>query len=117
MHIDFNTPIMGLDGKPVAESVQSELEDGVRHTITQELTLGRCAVNALFSPLPGDNDMGGAKKLELYLLAQRIHANAEDADYTVEEVALLKDRIGKAYLPQASGPCWLLLEGKEVPCV
>lgn len=70
------------------------------------LTVGSCAVNALLAP---DERASGAEKMERWLLAERIHKGGVQ-EVTVEEVVLLKDRVGKCYHAVAVGPVYRLLE-------
>lgn len=92
MKIDFSAAITDLDGKPIAD-----------------LVLSRMATDALLMPFPDERDLSGEEKITRFKLAQRIHGK-EDADLSVEEVALLKRLIAKAYATLACARAWELLD-------
>jgi len=54
----------------------------------------------------------GEDKLKRYLLAQKIHASNGMIEIQSEEIALIKDLIGKSYAPLIVGQAWEALEGK-----
>jgi len=53
----------------------------------------------------------GMKKMEKEELARKIYQN-DSVDLTIEQVKLIKDRIGEMYAPIVVGQCWRLLEGR-----
>lgn len=111
MQIDFSAPINGLDGQPIRESAGSD----------RPATLGSIAIAALLTPLPAPVGFGqqpgqpeqldALKKVEHATLAQAIHG-AGQLDLTVEQVASLKDRIGRMFDPLVVMRAFALLEGK-----
>ena len=74
-------------------------------------TLKEVAVNALLAMLEDERHISGEDKAKRWLLATRIYSNPEGVDLAVEEVALIKNLIGKAYLPLIVGQAWQMLEG------
>lgn len=72
------------------------------------MTFAMVVQNALLGAARGDENMDGATKLEMYRIATKT-LNA-DADYSVEEVAKIKDRIGRMFGPVVVGPAWGMIE-------
>lgn len=93
MQRDFSHAILKIDG--------TEFED--------KPTLGTVSFLALTTQLPSDRDMSGAKKVQLYALAQKVHAGGVQ-DMTAEELSTLKDRIGQAFGVLVVGAAWKLLD-------
>jgi hypothetical protein len=99
-HFDFDQVLIGIDGKP--------LQNGDARTPTP-LTLGDAAVNALESQTPDDAKSSGAEKFKLDELARKVYRN-KDVTLSVEEIAIIKDRIGKVYGPMVVGAAWRILD-------
>lgn len=99
-HIDFTQALSGIDGKP--------LQDGDAKN-PHSITLSEIAIQALETPLDSDKDMQGSAKFKLDQLARKVYRNP-DVVLTVEDTALLKERIGKAYGPLVVGAAWRLLD-------
>lgn len=101
MKIDFSAKITAFDGTDI-------LEDD------KPVTLAIVAVNALVTPLPDQRgqpeQIDGMTKVRNASLAERIFKDGKKADLTVEEVALIKERVGRAYGPLAVMRAWSLLE-------
>ena len=72
------------------------------------------AMNALLADVQGET-VPPAKKFHYYNLASRIkHAvseSAEEIDLPSEDIALIKERIGKVYNTGIVGPAWQAIEG------
>jgi hypothetical protein len=102
-HINFTQAIVGLDGKPV--------QAGEGKTSTP-FTLSDASVNALLASLPEDGKLSGVDKYNYAELARKIYQN-KDVILTVEEIATIKDRIGKAYGPLIVGSAWRLLDPQK----
>lgn len=92
MKIDFTQPILDLDGN----------ETG--------LTLGEVSKHAVLSALQGDEHMPATEKVSLFELALKVKMNDE---LSVEDVAAIKGRIGKACLPLVVGRAFALLDPKS----
>lgn len=108
MKIDFNSPLTGLDGKPL----RVPGEDGAPGDV---MTLGLMAINVLLSPLI-DERTGNAEttapieKVRFAKLAQDIFTAKAPIDLPAEDVALLKERIGRAGAPLAVARAWEILD-------
>ena len=96
--INFTTVLHGFDGKAITGP------DG-----KTSLTLGDVAVGALETPIEEDRNMAGSEKFKRDQLARKIYG-AKSVELSVEEVALVKERIGKVYGPIVVGPAWSLLD-------
>lgn len=99
MKINFDQVLKELDGKSIVDNNQ------------KELTLKSVACNALSFSF-NDEQISGEDKAKRGLLAMRLYANP-DIDLTIEEVALIKKLIGKAYGPIVVAQAWGMLEGKK----
>lgn len=80
MKIDMNQTIPDLDGKPV--------EGGI--------TLGAVCAQLCWNPLRGDDAASRETKLQTANIALKIRGS-DSVDLTAEEIALLKDRVDRAY--------------------
>lgn len=87
--------------------------DGVRPLLkpnsTETFCLKDAAIEALLIPEDGQT---GEEKAKRYLMATRIYANPENVDLTIEEIAKIKQVIGKCYGALVVGQAWEMLEGK-----
>lgn len=117
MKIDFNKTINDLDGKPV-ELAAAVMRDGVEIKPAEYMTLRYVACNALMSHFPDEHNLPGEKKAErlaLALLANgdtKIQAHKRPAvDLKPEQVAEIKQVIGKLYGPLPVGRAYELLNG------
>lgn len=105
MKIDFNTKILALDGETqVVEQVGDEIKP---------VTLGHMAINALLTPLPdmagNQEQTDGQTKVRLATLAQAIYAGGT-VDVSVEDVSLIKERIGRCYSALPVMRAWSILD-------
>lgn len=98
--IDFNQPLVGLDGKPI-------LTGDAKAPIV--LTLGEASVTALENTLEEDKTATGAEKFKRDELARKVYKKS-DVVLTAEEIALIKDRIGKSYGALVVGAAWRILD-------
>ena len=96
MKINFNQPIKNIQ--------KEEIKD---------LTLKSVSVEALLATFSDEQSLSGEEKAKRYLLATRIYANSEELDLTVEEIAKIKQLIGKGYGPLIVGQAWDMLEGNK----
>ena len=97
--IDFSAVLTDLDGNP--------MKDG-----ENDATLGRIATNALLLPYQDEQNLSGEDKLKRFMLAGKARGPA--VELTVEEIALAKRLIGKAYGPLVVGRAWALLDPASV---
>ena len=100
MKIDFARELMNLKGKPMT----LEGEPG---------TLGLVAATALIAQ-GADETLTGEQKLKCFRLARRISdADGPVVDITVEDAALIKERIARLYPPLVSGQAWHMIDGGQ----
>lgn len=102
MKIDFGQEIKSLSGKPFkVKEDDRELSLTLKHVCTE----------ALLSTLEEDKRMKGSVKYDLWKLADKVYNNAEnDSIFSVEDVALIKERVGKSTSSAIVGPVYELLE-------
>jgi hypothetical protein len=99
MKLDFTYPMMTL-AKDKALTVTGS---------TEEFLLRDVVVEALLRP---DDKLSGKEKAERYILAVKIHTSPKEIDLTVEELAKIKELVGKVFAPLIVGQAWQMLEGK-----
>ena len=99
MKINFNQPIKQL-GKD---------EPILKPNSTEPFCLRDVAVEALLAP---EENQTGEEKAKRYVMATRLYANPEGVDFTVEEIAKIKQAIGKGYGALVVGQSWGILEGE-----
>lgn len=90
MKIDFSQPILHIDGTDTG------------------LTLGTASIQAMITPWPGDQDMPATDKVRLFDISLKVHAGGE-IDLPVEDLALLKARIGKVSPQLVVGRAYAML--------
>ena len=94
------------------EYLQSVKLDEDKKPQSEKLTLKEIVYNSLMGdPIPGDDKMTGKEKKDLWDLAEKVWPGGE-VSLELEEVALIKERVGNYYLPKIVGPAWKLLEGE-----
>ena len=107
--IDFSRVLQDFDGKDLPYIKPDGKTDG-------DLTLRKVAIEALLATLGGPDDraeqLSGQDKLKHAELARRIHRSSAPLTLKAEDVALLKDRIGRAWQPVAVLGAFEMLEGK-----
>ena len=96
MKINFNQPIKNIQGEEI-----------------KDLTLKTVSVEALLATFSDEQSLSGEEKAKRYVLATRIYANPEELDLTIEEMAKIKQLIGKGYGPLIVGQAWGMLEGNK----
>jgi hypothetical protein len=102
--LDFSSPILDIDGQPVADQ-------------TGTLTLARMATEALLGTLMVNDrpeQLIGEVKTRNAALALRIHAADAPIDVAIDDAAVIKDRIGRMFVPLYVMRAWALLEGDAV---
>lgn len=99
MHIDMNVKILGMRNEPIKMPDTSE-DWTLRHLVQQ----------AMLTSVPGDERYEGPAKAGFFQIAMK--AQADEADFTIEEMTTIKDRIGKVFSPLFVGRAFALIEGK-----
>lgn len=97
MKVNFSKKLPNLDGS-VADGAPS---------------LKEVVLKALLDDLRGDEHQTGKDKFDRALLAQRVHHSEGEADVTAEEIATMKERIGRAFSPLLVLGAWNALEGQN----
>ena len=100
MKVDFAQPIRDLGGQPLSEGGNT-------------LTLGTVCINSLLVTLMtghGPEQLDGTAKVTHATLAQTIHTAEAAVDLKAEDIALLKDRVGRACIPIVVMRAWALLD-------
>jgi len=99
--IEFSTAITDLAGQPLKEG----------ETIA---TVRSVTVNALQALFADEQNLAGGEKVHRALLAQRIYDAKEPLALKVEDVALIKKLVGKAYGPLVVMRAWAVLDPQAV---
>lgn len=95
--IDFTQTLTGFDGKPLLEATD------------KPWTLSDVAVASLVTTLKDEDTLPSSKKFGFYELARKVYNN-KAASLTVEEIATLKERIGKQFPTALMGPALVALD-------
>lgn len=111
MKRNFSAPIRDIKGAPIL-TMEEQGPDGEGKAQPPKqvpATLAFASFAALTMPLRGDEAMGAEQKLRLYALTQKVHAGGV-VDVSAEDIALLKERIGRAHGVLVVGRAYELLE-------
>lgn len=109
---DFSQPILDQDGKPTCREAPPRDEKTGKFLdcpADQAATLGWYARNALYAAFPDEQNLPGDDKAKRGALAQSLVGVAE-VKLKVEDLALIKKVIGKAYGPLIVYQAWNMLE-------
>lgn len=96
MKIDFSAAITNLDGTPA--------KDG-----DADVTLGKVSCGALLATYPDEQHLSGEEKVKRFRLAETA-AKGGEQEIKVEDVALLKKLIAKAFPPLVVGRAYDIIE-------
>ena len=99
MKVDMTQTLLGVDGNPVHD------ETG------EAVVLRALCINALMAVMEEDKNQSGEEKLKADELARRLY-NEDMPDLTPEELAKLKERVGKMYGAVVVGPIYRILNGE-----
>lgn len=100
MLIDFSTVMKTLDGAPIK-----------RPGTDADLKLSHVCCDALFAVFEDERNLGGSEKAERFVLATKIHDKAS-MDMSVDDVALLKKLVGKAFTALIVGQAYAVFDPK-----
>jgi hypothetical protein len=106
--IDFTQVLTGINGDELKQCNKSE-GDPPKCIDLASMTLGDIALYALIVPSEDERNLDPKKKFERDRLARRIYKNAH-AMLSPEDVALIKERIGKTSSVVQVGAAWSLLD-------
>ncbi len=99
MQLDLDEKILDLEGKPLKDA-------------DKDMTLCSVVCAAMLATVPEDQNLPADKKVKMFRLAQ-IAIKRGKQDLPIEDVAFLKERIGKLYGPLVVGRVYDILEKKE----
>jgi hypothetical protein len=111
MKVRLDHVLVDMEGEELVERVKTKEVDDKGQPKFKEtpITLGKICANALMtSPKQPD---GSDQKYEKGKLAMKLWP-LDEAELSIEELALLKECIGIAYGPLVIVQAWDLLEGK-----
>lgn len=127
--VDFSTELTQLDGRPFADPAdrlspaEQAVVDGLvtrGYTLQRpkKTTLGDVVVQALLLPVQGEDPK---EKMRKFTLAQHIQdamasklQEHSKLDLPLEDMAFIKDVIGKNYPPLIMGQAWRILDPASV---
>ena len=120
MKVKLNTELKDFEGNAMVFAVAiagqpaTDTQPAVKAQPAVNATLGKMMIESLLATFKDEENLSGEEKLKRWQLAIKIKNNAETAvEMTVEEIALIKKLIGKAYSTIIVGQVWELLEGAE----
>ena len=103
---DFTAPIMQIDGsKPMHETTDEK---------SPVLTLATVAENALLASYQDEANLSGDEKIKRFLIAEKIAKDPKDPKLGLDELALIKKLVAKAYNPLITGDMWKALDPGSV---
>jgi len=97
MKVNINQKLKNLEGAQLKNETGKEMD--LRETMLQ----------ALLSMVEGDDRMSGSDKVKIWVLSQKIHGSNGELEIDVEDVALIKERIGKLFMPMVVGQAWEMI--------
>jgi hypothetical protein len=109
--IDFTQVLAGANGEVLTQGAK-DCKPGQlpgKDCPLEPQTLGDVALVALLAMIDEDRNLDPRKKWERDQLARKVFGNRQAA-LSPEEIALIKDRIGKVYGPAQVGAAWPLLD-------
>ena len=107
MKVKLNTELKDFEGKALIFTAATAEKEAVN------ATLGKMMIESLLATFKDEENLSGDEKLKRWQLAIKIKNADVMVELTVEEVALVKKLVGKAYGTIIVGQVWELLEGAE----
>jgi len=105
MKIDFSQVLRGLNGDPVREPGKDEGD-------LVDVTLKTMTYRALTSQSEDQKNMKPEEKYKRGKLAEKVFASEGLLELKIEEVAQIKEQIGKIFPIIIVAPAWDMLEDK-----
>ena len=96
--VDVTQVLIGYDGDKITEVATVDKKPTER-----DVTLRMILCRSLMAQLPQDQQLQGEKKIELFVLAQRIHRE-DKVTFTTAELELLNSRVTEAFSAAVVGP-------------
>lgn len=100
MKINFGIELKAINGEPLLDAESKE---------AKVITLGVVTTNALLAPVQEDSGVQKAKKYKLAIKT----VDEKELDLEAEDIAMIKECIGKGYAPLVVGQCFDILDNKE----
>lgn len=97
MKKNFDIVLKNLDGSPLGSPTP--------------VTMGRAICEVLMGNYPEDQELSVEQKISRSKLAHKVHAGGEQ-DYTVDELTLIKDVVGKRCIILAIGQIFDFIEAQ-----
>jgi len=97
MIVDMTQKLMGLKG------------DALKDENGEEIVLRTIITNALGVPLESDKGMSGDDKAKIWAVA--VAVQKDKVDLTIDELSLIKKRVGEVFPQFVVGPAFLILNG------
>ena len=113
MQVKMNQAMVDMDGKEIKEMISTGQKNVLGNDIMTEgasLTLAKITINALVAQYEDERNLSGEEKVKRWQLAMLVRGNQEEVNLIVEDVALIKKLIAKAYGPLIVGQSWGMLE-------
>lgn len=101
--VDFTQQLVDVDGKPMIDDAASK--DGA----PIKVTLSKVSVIALLSDYRDEQNISPEEKFKRWQLAQKIH-DANAAQLSAEDVALIKKLVGKRFAASIVGPVFQIID-------
>jgi hypothetical protein len=99
MLVKVDGTLKTLDGTVIMDN------DGKGNAV--EATVRMALVNAILSPVQQET---GMEKVKKYELAKKIH-DQDEVELSMDDIELIKDRVGEIYAPVVVGQLYSLLSG------
>ena len=106
MKYNFKKAMTTISGEPITPAGSVAAEGDLI------LTAETVVINALMGTYDSEN-LSADKKLRRFRIAMQIQKQPEDCELTVEEVAEIKECVGKGYATLIVGQMFEFLEGKN----
>ena len=116
MRIELGTEMVNMDGSTILDQIPSGQKNVMGQDILMDggpLLMKKVIVNALVANYPDEQGLPGDEKFKRGMLALRIQKGDMEG-YSIDEVALIKKLVGKAYGPVICTQVWLSFEGCTV---
>jgi hypothetical protein len=97
--VNFNQELKNLDGTPILDSPGGK-----------PVTLKTIVITVLESSMPEDKNKSGLDKFKLDELARKVFNSTKDTTFSLEELTLIKTRIGEGYDPKVVGSAWRIID-------
>lgn len=105
--IDVTQPILNIDGTPMEEpAICQGCKEVIKRTV---LTLRLVCTSASIFLTNNEQPLEGAENIKRLHLGLRIQAE-DNPDLSIEDLALLKDRIRLKFTPLIAARAWLMLD-------